>query len=84
MEHTNATTAGKSIVRYLETRGIRQTWLARQMGMNAVMMNRTLHGTAGYAITRDQVIAAADALDVPAATRREWLALLNSSSSNAA
>ena len=77
MQNVKPTTAGKSIVRYLESRGIRQTWLARQLELSAVSLNRTLHGTNGHCINRDQVERIADALDVPAVTRREWLALLS-------
>lgn len=78
MQKTNATTAGKSIVSYLEARGIRQTWLAGKLGLSASSLNRYLHGTEGYRLTRVLVEAAADTLDVPAITRREWLALLSS------
>lgn len=76
MQNVKPTNAGKAIVSYLQSRGIRQTWLARQLELKAVSLNRTLHGTNGHSITRTQVEAIADALDVNASTRREWLALL--------
>lgn len=79
MEHTAARTTGKTIVAYLVTRGIRQTWLARQIGLTPVQLNRSLHGTDGAQLHRDQVEAMADALDVNAATRKTWLSLLSTS-----
>lgn len=84
MQETNATTAGKSIVSYLESRGIRQTWLAGQLRLSPSSLNRYLHGTEGYRLTRVLVEAAADSLDVPAVTRREWLSLLTTSDRTAA
>lgn len=76
MERAHTPFAGKAIIDYIETRGIRQTWLARQVGMPPDSLNRYLHGRRGYRLTRTHVESAADALDVPAATRREWLSLL--------
>ena len=77
MESTTNATAGKAIVRHLEARGIRQTWLAGKLNLTAVSLNRSLHGTNGHRMTPELVSRIAAALDVPRATEAEWLGLLD-------
>lgn len=77
MESSQSATAGKSIVRYLEERGIRQSWLARKLGLTPVSLNRSLHGTNGHRMTTGLVSRIAVALDVPRATEYGWLELVS-------
>jgi len=81
---TTAPATGVAIYRFLLGRGVTQAWLARTIHTTQDVLNRKLRGNRGYQLTADDVQAISDALDVPAATRREWLALLTSSSNAAA
>jgi transcriptional regulator with XRE-family HTH domain len=76
MQSTNAA-AGKSIVRYLESKGIRQSWLARQLGVSPVALNRTLHASRGRGLSNDQLRHIALILEVPRAVEAEWIGLIN-------
>jgi len=70
-------TAGKSIVRYLVDRGIRQTWLAGKLGLTPVSLNRSLHGTNGHRMTAELVSRIARILKVDRELEDEWIALLS-------
>jgi hypothetical protein len=47
-------------------------------GITADVLNRKLRGNRDYQLTATDIQTIADALDVPAAVRREWLSLLTS------
>ena len=78
MELTARPATGKSIVRYLESKGIKQTWLARKMGVTPVSLHRTLNETNRHRLSAEHVSRIALILDVPRTIEAEWLGLLPS------
>lgn len=90
MQTSTAPKPGIAIIAYLNSRGIRQTWIAKKLGMSKIKFNRFLHETNSQRLTPQLVNAIADALfkghenDTTLAIRREWLALLNAPKSEAA
>lgn len=75
---STAPASGVAIYRYLLSRGVTQAWLSRMTGITADVLNRKLRGNRDYQLTATDIQTIADALDVPAAVRREWLSLLTS------
>lgn len=83
MQTSIAPQPGKAIAEYLDSRGVRQTWVAKKLGMTRVKLNRYLHGANSQRLNTALVNDIADALfkgyenDATLAIRREWLSLLN-------
>lgn len=54
---------GENILIYLESRGIRQSWLAGEIGVSKQSLNQGLHGRRRLSL--DEYVAICRALNVP-------------------
>lgn len=87
IRHSDPQPAGASILAYLHREHIKHNRLCVALNMPGDRLSRMLNGKGRYAgerLTPELVGQMADALDVPAAIRREWLSLLSDTPTQAA